>query len=112
MYVPMGGASWRALNIWPIFLFVALWHDVQLRLVGWALLTCSMFVPELVRVNSARKNSAQSVNTLWSTGGQRPCAAACRGCMDAAPAVGSAAVRWAAGNRQYHGVDHGQHGAR
>lgn len=50
MYVPLGGGRWRTLNIWPIFLFVALWHDLQPRLVGWALLTCSLFLPELVRV--------------------------------------------------------------
>lgn len=66
MYIPMGGTRWRALNIWPIFLFVALWHDLQPQLVGWALLTCSLFVPELVRAQNPQACAWSS-----STVGQR-----------------------------------------
>lgn len=29
LYVPLGGNRCRTLNIWPIFLFVALWHDLE-----------------------------------------------------------------------------------
>ena len=29
LYVPLGGNRRRTLNIWPIFLFVALWHDLE-----------------------------------------------------------------------------------
>ncbi len=31
MYVPLGGARRRALVVWPIFFFVALWHDLEVR---------------------------------------------------------------------------------
>ena len=32
LYVPLGGARRRALVIWPVFFFVAVWHDLE---VGW-----------------------------------------------------------------------------
>ncbi|KAA6428329.1 MAG: hypothetical protein FRX49_01925 [Trebouxia sp. A1-2] len=48
MYVPLGGSSTRLLNVWLIFTFVALWHDLEWRLIGWAWLTCVFFTPEIV----------------------------------------------------------------
>ncbi|KAL3132194.1 hypothetical protein ABBQ32_008792 [Trebouxia sp. C0010 RCD-2024] len=47
IYVPLGGSATRLLNIWLIFTFVALWHDLEWHLLGWAWLTCILFVPEL-----------------------------------------------------------------
>mgnify|MGYP001810695322 CR=1 FL=1 len=32
MYVPLGGSTRRVWIIWPIFFFVALWHDLEVRL--------------------------------------------------------------------------------
>lgn len=46
MYVPLGGARWRLLNAWPIFTFVALWHDLEPRLLGWAWLMAALIAPE------------------------------------------------------------------
>ena len=66
-YVPLGGASWRAGNVWLIFGFVALWHDLEPRLLGWAALTCLLFAPELVRVcgrNSGSTVQDTKTNTL------------------------------------------------
>lgn len=34
MYVPLGGRQRRVLAIWPIFFFVALWHDLEVRPPG------------------------------------------------------------------------------
>lgn len=48
MYIPLGGATWRALNVWLIFTFVAVWHDLELRLLGWAWLMALLFTPELL----------------------------------------------------------------
>lgn len=48
LYVPLGGARRRALAIWPIFTFVAAWHDLEWRLLAWAWLSCLLFAPELV----------------------------------------------------------------
>lgn len=48
MYIPLGGHARRALAIWPIFLFVAIWHDIEPRLLSWAWLMCLAFLPELL----------------------------------------------------------------
>eukprot|EP00271_Cylindrocystis_brebissonii_P003291 TRINITY_DN1410_c1_g1_i13.p1 TRINITY_DN1410_c1_g1~~TRINITY_DN1410_c1_g1_i13.p1 ORF type:complete len:345 (-),score=65.53 TRINITY_DN1410_c1_g1_i13:826-1860(-) len=46
LYIPLGGAKWRLLNTWAVFTFVALWHDIDWRLLGWAWITCLLTVPE------------------------------------------------------------------
>jgi len=48
MYIPMGGAQWRLLNVWPIFTFVALWHDVEPKMLSWAWLMALIIAPEAV----------------------------------------------------------------
>ncbi len=48
MYVPAGGSRYQMLVVWPIFIFVALWHDVEVRLLGWAVLMILAFMPELL----------------------------------------------------------------
>ncbi len=48
MYVPMGGTKYRIVVIWPIFLFVAVWHDLEWRLISWAWIICAAFLPELL----------------------------------------------------------------
>lgn len=48
MYIPFGGSRNQVYVIWPIFFFVALWHDIDWRLLGWASLMCLAFLPEIV----------------------------------------------------------------
>eukprot|EP01065_Artemidia_motanka_P035396 TRINITY_DN43311_c0_g1_i1.p1 TRINITY_DN43311_c0_g1~~TRINITY_DN43311_c0_g1_i1.p1 ORF type:complete len:558 (+),score=167.64 TRINITY_DN43311_c0_g1_i1:102-1775(+) len=48
MYVPLGGRRSRLLSIWPIFLFVAFWHDRELQLAAWGVLMAAFMLPELV----------------------------------------------------------------
>jgi len=50
MYIPAGarGGTAQLLMVWPIFVFVALWHDVEIRLLGWAGLMILAFMPELL----------------------------------------------------------------
>lgn len=64
MYVPLGGGAWRGANVWPIFTFVALWHDLEWRLLAWAWLSSLLFAPELVRKRVQQKVRAanNSVN--------------------------------------------------
>ncbi|KAL4433575.1 hypothetical protein ABPG75_000016 [Micractinium tetrahymenae] len=54
MYVPLGGRRRRVLAIWPIFFFVALWHDLEWRLLSWAWLVCLAFLPEMAAKSLAR----------------------------------------------------------
>ncbi|RNF25495.1 putative glycerol uptake protein [Trypanosoma cruzi] len=36
MYIPMGGNRMKHFNIFPIFFFIAIWNDIELHLVKWA----------------------------------------------------------------------------
>jgi D-alanyl-lipoteichoic acid acyltransferase DltB (MBOAT superfamily) len=64
MYVPLGGSAWRAANVWPIFTFVALWHDLEWRLLAWAWLSSLLLAPELVGATAwiSYENVAQHVD--------------------------------------------------
>ena len=48
MYVPMGGSRLKFISIFPIFFFIAIWHDIELRLLYWALFICVGFLPEIL----------------------------------------------------------------
>ncbi|KAK8651121.1 hypothetical protein V6N13_140735 [Hibiscus sabdariffa] len=62
LYIPLGGSQRKLLNIWVIFTFVAVWHDLEWKLLSWAWLTCLFFVPELL-VKSAT-NAFQAKGAL------------------------------------------------
>ncbi|CAG9572843.1 conserved hypothetical protein [Leishmania major strain Friedlin] len=47
MYIPMGGSRTKFLSIFPIFFFIAIWHDIELRLIFWAAIICIAFIPEI-----------------------------------------------------------------
>lgn len=46
MYIPLGGSRRAPWNIWPIFTFVAIWHDLRLHLLVWSWLICLFILPE------------------------------------------------------------------
>ncbi|KAM7481876.1 hypothetical protein LguiB_006459 [Lonicera macranthoides] len=48
MYIPLGGSRRKLLNVWVIFTFVAVWHDLEWKLLSWAWLTCIFFIPEMI----------------------------------------------------------------
>jgi D-alanyl-lipoteichoic acid acyltransferase DltB (MBOAT superfamily) len=55
LYVPLGGAAWRLANVWAVFTFVALWHDLlEPRLLGWAWASALCLAPELAAKRLAR----------------------------------------------------------
>ncbi|KAK7343407.1 hypothetical protein VNO77_12121 [Canavalia gladiata] len=60
MYIPLGGSRKKLLNVWVIFTFVAIWHDLEWKLLSWAWLTCLFFIPELVLKSAAKAFQAQS----------------------------------------------------
>jgi D-alanyl-lipoteichoic acid acyltransferase DltB (MBOAT superfamily) len=35
-------------NIWLVFTFVAVWHDIELRLLQWGWLVCIFIMPEVL----------------------------------------------------------------
>ncbi|KNC97131.1 hypothetical protein, variant [Spizellomyces punctatus DAOM BR117] len=47
VYIPLGGQRYYALNIFPTFTFVAVWHDISLKLLTWGWLVAIFILPEL-----------------------------------------------------------------
>lgn len=47
MYVPMGGRSYRVISVWFIFLFVAVWHDIEPKLLVWGLMNAAFYLIEV-----------------------------------------------------------------
>lgn len=60
MYIPLGGSQRKLLNIWVIFTFVAIWHDLEWKLLSWAWLTCLFFIPEMVVKSAANTLQVES----------------------------------------------------
>lgn len=60
MYIPLGGSQRKLLNVWVIFTFVAIWHDLEWKLLSWAWLTCLFFIPEMIVKSAANKFQAKS----------------------------------------------------
>ncbi|KAJ2522446.1 glycerol transporter [Coemansia sp. RSA 1939] len=46
VYIPLGGRRTSSWNTFVVFTFVALWHDLSLRLLQWAWLIALLFLPE------------------------------------------------------------------
>ncbi|GKU91208.1 hypothetical protein SLEP1_g5110 [Rubroshorea leprosula] len=59
MYIPLGGSRRKLLNVWVVFTFVAIWHDLEWKLLSWAWLTCLFFVPEMVVKSAAHAFKAE-----------------------------------------------------
>ena len=47
IYIPLGGTKKKVLNMWVVFSFVALWHDLKLNLLIWGWFICFFLVPEI-----------------------------------------------------------------
>ncbi|KAI8351231.1 MBOAT, membrane-bound O-acyltransferase family-domain-containing protein [Choanephora cucurbitarum] len=48
IYIPLGGSSYLGFSIWVVFTFVAIWHDIELRLLAWGWLICLFLLPEII----------------------------------------------------------------
>ncbi|KAI9255574.1 MBOAT, membrane-bound O-acyltransferase family-domain-containing protein [Sporodiniella umbellata] len=57
IYIPLGGSKYMIYNMWLVFTFVALWHDIELKLLAWGWLISLFLIPEIVasRLFSERK---------------------------------------------------------
>lgn len=60
LYIPLGGSQTKVLNVWVIFTFVAVWHDLEWKLLSWAWLTCIFFVPEMLVKSGAKAFKAET----------------------------------------------------
>lgn len=48
IYVPLGGAKYRILGSLAVFSFVAIWHDIELRLLIWGWVIVLFLMPEII----------------------------------------------------------------
>ncbi|KAF8979536.1 glycerol transporter [Entomortierella lignicola] len=48
IYIPLGGTRNALYNIWVVFTFVAVWHDIQLKLLAWGWLVSLFILPEII----------------------------------------------------------------
>lgn len=62
MYIPLGGSQRKLLNVWAIFTFVAIWHDLEWKLLLWAWLTCIFFIPEMIVKSTANAFQVESAS--------------------------------------------------
>lgn len=55
LYIPLGGRATSNWNIFPIFAFVAIWHDVNWQLMAWGCLIPVFILPEILANWTAKK---------------------------------------------------------
>ena len=48
LFIPLGGSKYKMYNVWAVFGFVAIWHDLTLHLLVWGWGICVILVPEMV----------------------------------------------------------------
>ncbi|GBG73646.1 hypothetical protein CBR_g16989 [Chara braunii] len=65
IYIPLGGAASRGTNVWLIFTFVALWHDLDWRLLTWAWMTCVLSMPEISVKLLMKSEKMRWVKDTW-----------------------------------------------
>jgi D-alanyl-lipoteichoic acid acyltransferase DltB (MBOAT superfamily) len=48
LFIPLGGSQYKIYNIWIVFGFVAIWHDLKLNLLAWGWGMCLFIMPEVL----------------------------------------------------------------
>lgn len=48
LFIPLGGSRFKIFNIWVVFGFVAIWHDLTLNLLAWGWGMCIFIMPEVM----------------------------------------------------------------
>jgi len=61
MYKPLGGRDSRLASVWPIFLFVAIWHDIEMKLFVWGLLNAVFYVIEILAKKYTKSERMRSL---------------------------------------------------
>ncbi|GJP43643.1 hypothetical protein CLOM_g3083 [Closterium sp. NIES-68] len=65
LYVPLGGGKRKLVNVWVVFTFVALWHDLEWKLLWWAWLTSLLLAPEMIVKAIANLKAMQGFRRSW-----------------------------------------------
>lgn len=59
LYVPLGGNKTTPYNLFPVFAFVALWHDVNWQLAAWGCLIPLFILPEIIARTLSKRLALQ-----------------------------------------------------
>lgn len=63
MYIPLGGNKVSLLrklaNVFIVFLFVAIWHDLEWHLMLWGLFFAAVFIPEMLVISFYKKHLSE-----------------------------------------------------
>jgi D-alanyl-lipoteichoic acid acyltransferase DltB (MBOAT superfamily) len=69
LFVPLGGSRYKIYNIWVVFGFVAIWHDLSMNLLAWGWGMCLFIMPEVMvkRVFASNKFAEfrQTITYNW-----------------------------------------------
>lgn len=57
----MGGYHSKLISVWAVFFFVAIWHDIEWKLIAWGLLNSGFYVLEICGKAITRTSSYQSI---------------------------------------------------
>ena len=60
IFIPLGGSKYKLYNIWVVFTFVAIWHDMNLNLIMWAWVICLSLMPEMLIKNYFKKEKVKN----------------------------------------------------
>lgn len=57
IFIPLGGSRYKQYNMWVVFTFVAVWHDINWNLLLWAWGICLALIPEMAikKIFTSRK---------------------------------------------------------
>ncbi|CAI5523233.1 unnamed protein product [Closterium sp. Naga37s-1] len=65
LYIPLGGGKRKLVNVWIVFTFVALWHDLEWKLLWWAWLTSLLLAPEMIVKAIGNLKALQGFRKSW-----------------------------------------------
>lgn len=65
LYIPLGGSKSLIKSYLCVFLFVAFWHDPELKLALWALIILPFIIPEIVVKKIARQKFMHLYPKFW-----------------------------------------------
>ncbi|CCK72893.1 putative O-acyltransferase KNAG_0M00400 [Huiozyma naganishii CBS 8797] len=60
IYIPLGGSRNRILTSLAVFSFVAVWHDIQLKLLFWGWIIVLFLIPEMLATEFCQQFRAKS----------------------------------------------------
>src|SRR6202044_3214030 len=71
IYIPLGGNKRPIVNTLAVFTFVAVWHDISLKLLAWGWLVTLFILPEVIaRMIMPPKKVGLfkfKINTQWNS---------------------------------------------